>query len=97
MVRRFVIDGLEYSVGQDAKENDKLLRDASQRDIWFHLQDNASPHGILKFDAEHEEQFHSKDVIQQCAALIKHFSKLSSMRSAKYKFLPCIHSLTLVF
>jgi predicted ribosome quality control (RQC) complex YloA/Tae2 family protein len=59
-------------IGRDAEENDQLVRNASPRNIWFHLHDQPSPHGIIASD---ENELPEKDVIQHCAHLVKKYSK----------------------
>lgn len=46
------VDGKEYTifVGRDKNENDKLLKESAQNDLWFHLEDQSSPHIVLKND-----------------------------------------------
>jgi predicted ribosome quality control (RQC) complex YloA/Tae2 family protein len=39
-------------VGQNRIENDKILRESSQMDLWFHLEKQSGPHIILRMDKE---------------------------------------------
>ena len=57
-------------VGQNAKENDFLWRNAEENDLWFHLKDTSSPHVILRTSPDHE----SGD-IRLAAQYVKMFSK----------------------
>lgn len=40
--------GHKFFVGKSSKDNLKLLRQARSWDLWFHLQDQSSAHGILR-------------------------------------------------
>jgi predicted ribosome quality control (RQC) complex YloA/Tae2 family protein len=73
MVRSFILEGIRFDLGQDAKENDRLVCRASQKDLWFHVKDQASGHGILR--VSETDQTPSKAVIEMAAMLVKHFSK----------------------
>jgi predicted ribosome quality control (RQC) complex YloA/Tae2 family protein len=35
-------------IGRNANENDSLIKNSSQNDIWFHLDDISSPHIVLQ-------------------------------------------------
>ena len=39
-------------VGQNAKENWLLIDDADQNDLWFHVEDQPSPHVIIEIPAK---------------------------------------------
>ena len=34
-------------IGRNEKENDTLIRNSNKNDLWFHLEDNPSPHGFI--------------------------------------------------
>ncbi len=34
-------------IGRNEKENDALIRNSNKNDLWFHLEDNPSPHGFI--------------------------------------------------
>ena len=34
-------------IGRNEKENDELIRKSDKNDLWFHLEDNPSPHGFI--------------------------------------------------
>ena len=74
MVRHFVSStGLSIKVGQNAQENQKLCREARQKDLWFHLEKCPSPHAILEIGNSKASELSSS--IRDCALLVKHFSK----------------------
>lgn len=79
MVRQFVsCTGLVIKVGENAAENQRLCKQASQKDFWFHLDNSPSPHAILEV-ADGEA---SKVSIRECAMLVKHFSKKKNIPQA---------------
>jgi predicted ribosome quality control (RQC) complex YloA/Tae2 family protein len=63
-------------VGQSAKENWKLIDDAYQNDIWFHLEDVSSPHAIIVVPDKCEI---SNKTITYAAVLCKSHSKHKSL------------------
>jgi predicted ribosome quality control (RQC) complex YloA/Tae2 family protein len=69
------IDKFNISIGRNQNENDKLIKEGSQNDLWFHLKDNPSPHGFIHSDTNEEP---SKEVIYRTAQLVKQFSKFRS-------------------
>lgn len=71
-MRKFKTEsGLVVFVGENAKENDLIRKLASQRDIWFHLENTASPHVILSLGKDEP----SRNDVYECSQLCKYFSK----------------------
>lgn len=64
-------------IGENANDNDKIISEAAQTDIWFHLADFSSCHVIIKCSKEHPI---TKQMINYCAILVK--------ENTKYKNLP---------
>ena len=48
------IDDKKYDIiiGQNQLENDNIIKNASQNDIWFHLSNLSGPHIILKSNGD---------------------------------------------
>lgn len=46
--RRFVYNGFTILVGKNNRQNDELVRDASDRDIWLHVQGMPGAHVLIK-------------------------------------------------
>lgn len=42
----------EIWIGENAKDNERIIMESSQNDIWFHLQNVSSPYIILKNDGD---------------------------------------------
>ena len=70
------INNFTYKVGKNDKENDKLLDEANQNDLWFHLEGHASPHGILFTNGGDV----TKMELLECANIVKMGSKLKNMK-----------------
>lgn len=47
-MKKFVIDGFNIDVGQNARENDVLTLGAASGDIWFHVENYPGSHVILR-------------------------------------------------
>ncbi|KAG2373871.1 hypothetical protein C9374_011756 [Naegleria lovaniensis] len=93
MVQQFYSSDNLYliTVGENAKENDTIRRQAAQSDLWFHLQDVASPHVILSpLDRTTTSSF-SSESIHQAALLCKAFSKQKSLQTSNVIYLPRKH------
>lgn len=66
-------------VGKDKHDNERLIDDATENDVWFHVADYPSSHVILKNDANDSLRDIPKQVIKRCACLCKSHSSVSSM------------------
>jgi hypothetical protein len=47
-MKKFIIDGFNVDVGQNARENDILTLGAASQDIWFHVENYPGSHVILR-------------------------------------------------
>ena len=67
-------------IGRNEKENDALIRNSNKNDLWFHLEDNPSPHGFISsapstpvsIPAPNAEPPH--ELIYKTALLVKKYS-----------------------
>lgn len=66
-------------VGENAKDNWDILRDADNLDIWFHVDKFSSSHVILKTNSIPLKKIH-KSVINYCANLCKEGSKYKNLK-----------------
>lgn len=64
---------VEVRVGKNAKDNWKILDEASPDDLWFHLDDQPSPYVVLVTSSA--EGCHTKTDIVACARMCKSRSK----------------------
>jgi len=72
-------------IGRNEKENDALIRNSNKNDLWFHLEDNPSPHGFISFapsnapSTPNAEPPH--DLIYKTALLVKKYSNCKHIPS----------------
>ena len=59
-------------IGKNEKENDTLIRNSNKNDLWFHLEDNPSPHGFISYNGP--EPFYAHELIYKTALLVKKYS-----------------------
>lgn len=64
-------------IGQNDKENWKIIDDSSQKDLWFHVSSLPSSHVILKTNNIDEKDI-GKQTLIHCAFLCKSNSKYSN-------------------
>eukprot|EP00761_Pharyngomonas_kirbyi_P008938 gb/GECH01008950.1/.p1 GENE.gb/GECH01008950.1/~~gb/GECH01008950.1/.p1 ORF type:complete len:130 (+),score=32.67 gb/GECH01008950.1/:1-390(+) len=84
VIKQFTTEnGMTIKVGGTARENDQLLKNASQKDLWFHLDSHASAHAILCCT----DIKPSRDDINDAALLVKHFGKQKKARNIKVMYI----------
>ena len=66
-------------IGKNAQENWDIIDNASQTDIWFHLDDFPSCHVILVTDSNDIKKFNKQTLIY-CASLCKTNSKYATLK-----------------
>lgn len=67
-------------IGTSAKENWEIIDNASETDIWFHLDDYSSSHVILKTNNYKLKEFNKQTFIY-CAHLCKQHSKYKNQKN----------------
>ena len=91
MVQQFYSSDNLYliTVGETAKENDTIRQKASQSDLWFHLDEAASPHVILSsLEGSTTTPNFSTQAIYQAASLCKAYSKQKSSQMSTVMYCP---------
>ena len=68
-------EGFTFKVGQTAKENWDIIKAASHKDLWFHLDNHSSPHVILHSINNDNPPKH---IIRRAAEKCKEKSKLKN-------------------
>lgn len=63
-------------IGQNSADNDILVAEAEQTDLWFHLNNLPSCHVVLKCDKNHPVD---KRMINYSASLVKENTKFKSL------------------
>ena len=77
--RYFDIEGWDFYVGRNAKNNDELtLRFAKPNDIWFHARGTSGSHCVLKTKAKTKTP---KNIIEKCSQIAAFYS---GAKNAKY-------------
>ena len=72
---------IEFKVGQDAVDNDDVIKTANGTDIWFHINGNSSPHVVASIP--NDILFGKKQlmyIVKQGAILCKHHSRYKSQQ-----------------
>lgn len=69
--RKFVYNGFTILVGKNNKQNDLLVRKASDSDIWLHVQQSPGAHVIVRT----EGRAVPRDVLLYAASLAAYYSK----------------------
>ena len=64
-------------LGENAEENDTLIKDAKQKHLWFHLANLSSCHVILQCDKKNPV---NKQMIRYCAELCKQHTKYKNLK-----------------
>ena len=64
-------------IGKDARDNDNIIKEAKETDVWFHLAAFSSCHVIIECSSEYPI---TKEMIIYCANLVK--------QNGKYKKIP---------
>ena len=73
---------IDFHVGQNAEDNEQLLRDSSTTDYWFHLEGHSSAHVIAKIpDVLTLDKKQLLKVLKQGAVVCKEVSKLKSQKN----------------
>src|SRR5947209_3036296 len=63
-------------IGKNQDENDKIISDAKQNDLWFHLSNLTSCHVILEYSKDYPI---SNQMIYYCAKLVKENTKFKNL------------------
>ena len=65
-----VIDDYTVIIGENAKENDELVKESAPNDIWLHLENMSSAHIVIKTNDKETP----KRVINMAASLFARYS-----------------------
>jgi predicted ribosome quality control (RQC) complex YloA/Tae2 family protein len=79
----YQIYDIEYdiNIGQNAKDNWKLLDKSESTDIWFHLDNYSSPYVILLMSKNETISDIPNEVIKYCGLLCKENSKYKNLNN----------------
>jgi predicted ribosome quality control (RQC) complex YloA/Tae2 family protein len=86
----FIYDNNEYiiQIGKNKNENWELIDNASNTDVWFHIEGQASCHVVLK----NEDLIKNipRQVIKRCAYLCKINSAAKTMSKCNVNYAPIL-------
>lgn len=69
--RKFIYSGFTILVGKNNKQNEALVRKASDFDVWLHVQQSPGAHVVIRTDGRTVP----KDVLLYAASIAAHYSK----------------------
>jgi len=70
-------------IGQNAKENDELVKNSKETDIWFHISGLPSCHVIIEVSKDFPI---TKQMIYYCANLVKENTKYKNVPKIKINY-----------
>jgi|AntRauTorckE6833_2_1112554.scaffolds.fasta_scaffold22024_2 predicted ribosome quality control (RQC) complex YloA/Tae2 family protein len=70
-------------IGQNAVENDFIINQGKQTDIWFHLANLPSCHIIISCDKKYPI---TKQMINYCALLVKEHTKYKNIKKVSVNY-----------
>lgn len=70
-------------IGQNAEENDQIISEAKQTDLWFHLANFPSCHVIISVSKEFPV---TKQMISYCCQLTKENTKYRDLQKVKVNY-----------
>lgn len=70
-------------IGQNADENDQIISEAKQTDVWFHLANLPSCHIIISCSKEFPI---TKQMINYCCSLTKENTKYKNLQKVKVNY-----------
>ena len=71
---------VEYIIGRNAADNFKIIDDAEDYHMWFHIEGHPSGHVIAVIDENVDKKL-MRSIIKQGAVVCKQFSKYASTKS----------------
>ena len=70
-------------IGENANDNDKIISEANQNDIWFHLDKFPSCHVILSCSKKYPP---NEKMLYYCAKICKENTKFRNLPNIKIKY-----------
>jgi predicted ribosome quality control (RQC) complex YloA/Tae2 family protein len=67
-------------IGENDRDNDKIISESKQTDVWFHLDKLPSTHIIISVDKDNPI---TKEMIDHCASLTKQHTKYRNVPIVK--------------
>lgn len=70
-------------IGENAKDNDEIIKEAKETDIWFHISELPSCHVVIECSTEYPI---NKKMISHCANLVKQNGKYKNIPKLKINY-----------
>lgn len=70
-------------IGQNAQENDNIIKESKETDVWFHISELPSCHVIIEASTEYPI---TKQMIYYCANLVKENTKYKNIPKLKINY-----------
>ena len=70
-------------IGENAKDNDNIIKESKETDVWFHISNLPSCHVIIECSKEHPI---NKQMIAHCANLTKENGKYKNISKIKINY-----------
>lgn len=81
----FTFEHNKIKIGENSEDNDKIISDANQNDLWFHLANLPSCHVILSCSVDHMPTI---QMVNYCANLVKENTKFKNLKRIKVHYIP---------
>ena len=76
----------KIKIGKNAEDNDNIIKEAKETDVWFHLAEFPSCHVIIECS---KEKPITKQMIYYCGNLVKQNTKYKNIGSLKINYTDC--------
>lgn len=83
MITDLTFEGFIIKVGKSTDENDMIVKQAGNTDLWFHLANLPSCHTVVSVIRNRKDVTFNKQLIKYCANLTKLNTKYKNLRKVK--------------
>lgn len=73
----------KIKIGKNAIDNDNIIKESKETDVWFHISGLPSCHVIIECSTENPI---TKQMIYYCANLVKHNTKYKNINKLKINY-----------
>jgi len=90
-MREIIIDNITIKIGENAKENTemiKMLKNANENYIWFHLSSFPSPHVVAEIEDDTDISAIPENLILKCSEICRKYSKYKNMKNLYIDYTP---------
>lgn len=83
-MKSIIYNDFRILIGQNKDENDQIIKQSQQYDIWFHLSNLPSCHVVLFTQNKKID----KKTLRYCAELVKENTKYKNLQKLKVEYIP---------